>query len=202
MSGFRTMAATFLMSIVLYSLIAGSASANRLSFSEATRRVTYSPLRIVPLFGSTVSCPVTLESSLHSRTISKVPTALIGYLFRAQMGTCESGSARFNTATLPWHRTWFSFAGALPEITSVAEGVLGMRVEIQGELFGLRVICGYDISNATFTSVRESRGGISGEVPDGTQLFPSLTEGCPQIRLNGSGRVTTPGGTVVTITLI
>jgi hypothetical protein len=185
----------------LYAVLAEGAVANRLGISESRRRIAFDPLSIVPAFGSTVRCHVTLEQTYHSRTLTKSSGSLAGYIARAEVGVCDAGRMRVHTETLPWHRTHVDYRGLLPNITSVSEGLLGARVETQGEIFGLRVTCGYEIRSGTLIYMRESRGVITEERP-GTERFPSLTGGCPEIQFSGVGSVRTPGGGSITMSLV
>jgi hypothetical protein len=74
-----------------------------------------------------VTCPVTLESSLHSRTVSKVRGTLIGYITAAVIGEaeCAGGTVTRPAETLPWHWRYDSFTGTLPEIERIKEQVIG-----------------------------------------------------------------------------
>jgi hypothetical protein len=47
-------------------------------------------------------CRLTLEGSLHARTIAKVAGALLGYITRFATGQCTQGTTIL-TETLPWH---------------------------------------------------------------------------------------------------
>lgn len=186
---------------MLCSAIAGSASARNLSQNEQRFRTTYSPLSFIPSFGSTIRCPLTLEGSLHSRTIAKVAGSLIGYVNRVVFGTCEAGRLRANTETLPWHVTYESFSGTLPLITSLGKSIHNMSFEIDGEIFGLAVRCRYNMPSERFTTTREARGVLTGETP-GSETVNSSTEGCPSYRLSGTGSVKTPTGANIVVTLI
>jgi hypothetical protein len=96
-------------------------------------------------FGVTVSCPVTLEGTLHSRTISKISGLLIGYITRAIAGeaSCTGGTARALAETLPWHVQYLSFAGTLPNITSFSAGVIRASFQVSASVLGSIVTCLY-----------------------------------------------------------
>lgn len=190
-----------LASALLLAAAVSSASANRLSVNERNFRFTYSPISFIPSFGSTVRCPVTLAGSFHSNTGSKVAGALSGFINVATTGTCEAGRARFNTETLPWHIQAASFAGALPNITSITQRLIRPSWEVQGEIFGLRVPCRYTYPSAAATNNRESRGVITSHSP-GTESVSSETLGCPSGRLQGSASVKTAGGGNLIVTLV
>ena len=190
-----------LASALLLAALVSSASANTLSQTETAFRVTYSPLSFVPSFGSTVRCPVTLEGTFHSRTIAKTAGALIGYVNRVVVGVCESGRARANTETLPWHIQYVSFSGTLPAITSISQNLIRPSFEIEGRIFGIEVTCKYTTPRQLGINTRETRGAVTEQRP-GTESTSSETGGCPSGRQVGTGRVTTPGGASIVVTLI
>ena len=191
-----------LTSALLLAALVGSASANRLAQNEANFRVTYSPLSFIPSFGSTVRCPVTLEGSFHSRTITKTAGSLVGYVNRAIVGTCEAGRARVNSETLPWHIQYASFTGTLPNITAINQNLIRPSFEVQGEIFGLRVTCRYTTPSQAGVNNRETGRGVVTSQRPGTESTSSETEGCPSGRQSGTGNVTTPAGTAIVVTLV
>lgn len=94
------------------------ASASRLSVTSELFRVTYSEMSFTTEEGSSSTrCPVTLEGSFHSKTMTKTSALLVGYITRASAGTCTSGSITWLGETLPWHVRYESFRGTLPAIT-------------------------------------------------------------------------------------
>jgi hypothetical protein len=119
------------------SMAVGSASANRLSLSAQDFDARWSSLIFTSDAGSSLTCPVTLQGSFHSRTIAKVPNALIGFVSRASVrgqnsaGNCTGGTATVLTATLPWHITYRSFTGTLPNITGVNILLVNASFQIQ-----------------------------------------------------------------------
>jgi len=93
----------------------GSASAGRYSISHGELfKIRWASLRF-SLVGTTIAeCPVTLESSLHNRTLAKTVGTLLGYVTRASLGRCIAGSATILSETLPWHVQYGGFSEALP----------------------------------------------------------------------------------------
>jgi len=102
--------ATLLMAFAI-----GAASARNLSISNQQIRGTFSDLEFRSPFGRN-DCRVTLEGSLHARTIAKSPNALLGYVTRVIAGQCTLGTTVL-TETLPWHVRYVGFSGRLPDIT-------------------------------------------------------------------------------------
>jgi hypothetical protein len=115
---------------VLLGGLTGSASARSLSFSSQTMRATFSTVSFEGPFGTT-NCAVTLESSMHTRTIPKLSGWLLGYITRADLGPCSTGTATILRETLPWHMRYESFAGTLPNITSIRAQVVGVSFRVR-----------------------------------------------------------------------
>jgi hypothetical protein len=129
----RLLLAAIAASCLLASAIT-SASARRISMTEQGFLVRWG-FFIFSSEGARVSCPVTLEGSFHSRTLSKVSGQLVGYVSRARFpGTappCRNGIMLALTTTLPWHIQYNSFAGTLPGITRIRIGIVGVRLELE-----------------------------------------------------------------------
>jgi hypothetical protein len=102
-------------------MTAGFAWARRFEVSSSTFRLTWSAVEFTTPLGAGARCPVTLEGSLHSRTITKTNGALVGYVTRAvaNAAACEPQVVRFPAASLPWHVRYDSFSGALPAVRGV-----------------------------------------------------------------------------------
>jgi hypothetical protein len=132
----RILLTTLTTTIILAANIT-TATAQRLSNSNQQIRIVWTALEL----GNTIStnvvrCAVTLEGSLHSRTIPKVRELLIGYITRAniQNNQCTGGRATLRQEKLPWHLTYQSFRGTLPRITEILLNLirLGFDIEIPG----------------------------------------------------------------------
>lgn len=115
-------------SVVLGALV-GAASANRIALSNRFFRATWTALEFTDTLGVTqVKCPVTIEGSFHSTTISKVLEALVGYVTKATVGSpCTEGTAIVLQTTLPWHIRYagFTAANGLPAIESIKLRLVG-----------------------------------------------------------------------------
>jgi hypothetical protein len=121
--------------LALLIALSSAASAGHLSISSQTFRTVWREFGFAGPFGTT-TCELTLEGSLHSRTIAKVNGSLAGYVTRATLGPCSAGTATILTATLPWHIRYQSFAGTLPNISSVSLGVINVSIAVR-EQFGI-----------------------------------------------------------------
>ncbi|MFL5909760.1 MAG: hypothetical protein ACJ768_04220 [Gaiellaceae bacterium] len=111
------------------------ASARTFSFDDNNFRAAWSSIEFSSESISTVRCPLTLEGTFVGRTVAKRAGAVIGRVIRADFrgglaaGECTNGTARANTETLPWDITYDSFAGTLPNITSVRLSLIGASFE-------------------------------------------------------------------------
>jgi|SRR6476659_7336921 len=104
---------------LLMALAVGSASARNFSISNQSFRATFNNLEFVLEGLSTTTCHVTLEGSLHERTIPKTPGTLIGYITRVATGNCNPNQVTILTERLPWHVSYEGFSGRLPDITLI-----------------------------------------------------------------------------------
>lgn len=114
------------LAILLLCLAASVGSANSgIGLEPSGRTVTLTSEALV--FSSSfarVTCPVTLTGSLE-KGFQKVETILIGPITGATLAerSCTGGTARIARETLPWEVEYFSFAGTLPNITSLNLGI-------------------------------------------------------------------------------
>jgi hypothetical protein len=189
-------ALAMLASISLLGIGVASAPATRLEFKLFERgfRIVWSatkPLNLVAA-GTTVSCPVTLEGTFHSHTVSKVSGALIGYITRAAMQSerCTGGHARLLTESLAWHVKYTGFTGALPSFTGINWALINASFGIEP---GLGINC---LARAGSTASMALKTGEGGEpalnttievTPDSSTTIPLTGSGCPATgRLEGS----------------
>ncbi|HEX7291074.1 MAG TPA: hypothetical protein VF250_08115 [Conexibacter sp.] len=115
---------------VLLGALVSSASARNLSISNQQLRANFREVRFSGLFGTTV-CQVTVEGSLHSRTIAKVVGSLIGYITTVRLGPCSTGTATVLSETLPWHVRYRGFSGTLPNITRIETDVINAAFRVR-----------------------------------------------------------------------
>ena len=138
--------------IVCFGAFVGIASARTFLTSSQTFRATYREVEIAGVFGVTV-CPLTTEGSFHSRSTVKSVGSLIGYITRATLGACASGSATIQQLTLPWHIRYLAFTGTLPNIISIKANIIdvGARVREPGGIACLSRSSAAQPITATFT---------------------------------------------------
>jgi hypothetical protein len=197
-----------LVAVLIMFVATGVASATRLSTSSSSFRIQWNPLIFAAGGGVSMSCPLTLAGSFHSRTFSKVSGQLVGYINVAQFGapeTCMGGQMRARSETLPWHVQYNSFSGALPRITGVTVTFVGMRFEI---VAGSRCEAGTTQAHPLFAraNVNESTGRVEsfavlGEhtIPLGGEFVCSfVTPG----RFLGSGTIDNGSNTAITVRLV
>jgi hypothetical protein len=190
--------------IATMTMIAGSTAASKLSISGTQWRIAWNRVEISGAFGSGVTCPgITLEGSLHSRTIAKVRESLIGYVTNAAgSGICTGGvisRASVLTAGLPWHVRYTSFSGALPTISSIALRIIGFEYQITEAAFGINCLVRSNESEAediVMTWSRASEGRIGGAT-----LNNNVTFNCAglALQLNWGTAAVSPANTVTLI---
>jgi hypothetical protein len=186
--------------------LVGTASARNLSISSQTIRATWTAMEFSsPSAGVLVRCPVTLEGSLHSRTIAKTAGSLMGYITRAVVAeaSCSGGRARVRGETLPWHVTYQGFTGTLPNITSIRTTVTRPGFDVTAVFFGFNVTCSYRTTNVNGTFNREAGGALTNVQVEGRELV-SEGFGCGNGNLAGTSAAPTVLGTTtrLTVTLI
>ncbi len=181
---------------VLLAALVSSASARSVSTSSQTLRATFREVRFSGGFGTTV-CAVTLEGSLHTRTIAKTAGALIGYITAANLGACTTGSATILRETLPWHVRYRSFTGTLPAISSIVTDVVGASFQIREPVFGVTCLARTTAETpARGTYTREAGGAlttatIGGESPTSCGVNGSFTGTSSALTvLNSASRIT------------
>lgn len=165
--------------IATLAMAAGPTAANRLSFSGTQWRSVWGRVEISGAFGSGVSCPgITLEGSLHSRTMPKVRESLIGYVTNAGgSGICTGGvisRASVLTAGLPWHVRYTSFSGSLPNISSIALRIVGFEYQITEAVSGINCLLRSNEAEAediVMTWSRTAEGRIGGATLNNNARF-------------------------------
>lgn len=188
-----------ILAVVALSACVSSASAGRLSFSSREWTATWNSIVVTGGFGA-VTCPaLTLAGTFHSSTITKTSGSLIGYVTDARSpgGAC-SGTISGTTVLreqLPWHVRYRSFAGTLPNITSIAMNIVGFGYRVRESIFG--IICLFRSTEAAPLVITWNRGE-SGAVTS-TTMNETLRSDCEGTSAAFSGRGSL---SATTITLI
>jgi hypothetical protein len=183
-----------------------SASANRLANSSDTFRTTFASLEFVGANFFTIRCPVTLEGRYHSRTISKVNEALIGYVTSAfvRNESCTGGHATILGESLPWHVRYASFEGTLPGIRTITQRIIGARFQV--EFFGSHCVSTTTAASPGIATItREPSGVVTSVAASGTvPTTPGEGGSCPTSTgtLRGTGTPTDQAGARVSVTLV
>jgi hypothetical protein len=198
-----TLLPTILAATAILAAAVSSANANNLSTSNQQIRVTWSRLSLNTSTILTITCAVTLEGSFHSRTIRKVARSLIGYISRAAVSQCSGGTATINQETLPWHLTYESFGGTLPNITEITLLLIRASFIIDNASSGrtCRATTTTENPAAGIATRNTTTGAITGLRADESRGIPlvngpgGLLCGLGTGRFSGTGNVTLLGTT-------
>jgi len=161
-------------------LLASAASARNLEVSNQNFRVSWSRMEFQTSL-VTVRCQVTLEGSMHSRTIPKVERLLIGAITRIHFKeeSCTGGTSRPEKPP-PWHISYEGFTGRLPNIATVR--FLSSRWQFSIISFGVTCKYGTSITNITGSLFVNGAGEATNEQPLTGRNIAELLEGgglCP-----------------------
>jgi hypothetical protein len=139
------------------------ASAGRLSVRSLRFKETWRSLEYTSSAG-VVRCPVTLEGSFHSATFRKIVGLLFSMTTRGSIvsAACTGGRESIDQETLPWHRIYDTFEGALPRFVDIGywEMFAGYRTEIGGITCSMRTtmanpaVFHYTVAEEAVTGVR------------------------------------------------
>jgi hypothetical protein len=152
----KSLAVTFAATALLAALVS-TASARQYQLSNQNFRVQFREI-LFRLPGGLVNCQVTIEGSLHSRTLAKVVGSLIGYITEAALGPCALGTATILTVTLPWHVRYAGFTGTLPNITQLLTNIIDMSFRVRNPM---------ETCLAVTTAAEPARGIFAREVVTG-----------------------------------
>jgi hypothetical protein len=201
---------TALVTALLLSAALSTSSARNLSVSNENIRVTWSRLEFQT--SVTVRCHITLEGRFHSRTIAKVARTLIGLITRVDIHEASCTGGRYRPLNTPWHLTYESFSGTLPNITSVRLLLARFRYELRASLFGIPATCFYgnETDNITYSAAVNASREVTELTPVTGRNTATLIEGtfgCPGSRTLvsglGDGRAAVAGTTTrIRVTLI
>jgi hypothetical protein len=182
-------------------LLTISASARRLALSSQQLLATWSSLAWENVTGTVaVSCPMELEGTFHSSTLSKVSGQLVGYITRATIAgettgaepPCTGGTLTVLTATLPWHIRYQSFAGTLPNIERIVVQFVGVSVMISMNNGFLCLMATTAVNPIRSIITREAGGSATAIRADEASTIPVTGAFCNfggNGRLKGTGEV-------------
>lgn len=191
-----------LAAAMLMALAVGTASARNLSSSNQQIRSTFRSIEFSAEGLGTDRCELTLEGSLHGRSMAKVPNTLIGYITRVSTANCTLTTA---ILSLPWHIRYVGFSGSLPNII-----LLAVKIRFFFSFGALGFIC-LGEPEVEFYFVRETATGRLTAVDVTAILSFSLRSGggfgCPSetgsLRAPNNGTLTQLGNSnAITVTLI
>ena len=171
----KLLLATVGASVLLGALVSG-ASARNWSVSNQNLSAMWRSLEFA-LPGATTRCQLTVEGSLHTRTLPKIVGSLIGYITKVILGPCTAGTASVLAETLPWHVRYSAFSGSLPEITSIIIHVVNasFRMREAGGISCLVRTSAAEPSVGTFhrntANAAITEVGVSGEIRTGAECF-------------------------------
>jgi len=166
----KLLLASLAATLLLGALVAG-ASAGSLSSSTGTFSAHWNLWRYTGGFGP-AECEFDLAGTFHTRGFTKTANSLIGYITSANIPRCTRGGATILRETLPWHVTYRSFAGTLPNITSQAANIIGVSMRVREPAIGETCLARSSASSPTIlTFNRETATGnvwsvdASGSIP-------------------------------------
>jgi hypothetical protein len=190
------LAAAFVLAVAVAVSSAATYSLGPESFSARWTSLTFE------LGGNRVACPVTLEGSFSSATFPATAGTRVGTINRASLGTCSAGSATILSETLPWTVQYATFAGTLPNITSLTFHVIGAAT--RGSVNGLTcLIRSMEAHPLNFIAERLEEGSLTGTRVDESLGIPAsggfLCELAGEAHASGRGSFGAPGGAATEI---
>jgi hypothetical protein len=184
--------AALAISLAILGALVSSAFARNFSVSSASIRATYRSVEFGGGFGTT-HCDLSLEGSLHSRTIAKVLRSLIGYITRAIIQKpCLVGDFTVLAETLPWHMRYAGFTGTLPNISSFATNIVGLSLIAIEPSFGFGCLFRTTAESPAIGTYNREAGGalttalISGTIPTSCGLNISVSGTSSMLTLLGA----------------
>src|ERR1051325_2163754 len=129
--------ATITAALLMGAATSGAAARNISISHNELFNASWRQLRFIGGGGLTAAeCDVTIEGSFHYRTMIKVSESLVGYITRAAVNNCTTGSATVLTTNLPWHIRYRGFQGALPDIATIRFILVLGEFKVHDRIFG------------------------------------------------------------------
>lgn len=200
---------TALLAACAGAAFASTATANRLSVSETTYRMTSAAGEFENgEGGERVRCPITLSGSFSSRTFAKVNGAAIGRLSTMRIGesSCtEETELRVEASGLPVNLEYTGFEGTLPNITGVrmSHPTIPDVIKIFHRPFFYTCTYTYRPGNISTVSIIREALGWRRYIVNATLSFREGTGPCARtLQIRHEGPLMTGGGGTFTVTLI
>jgi len=110
--------------------------------------------------GAAVRCAMTLEGSFSRLTEDKTAGTSMKKVTAASVSGCTGGSVTVLTETLPWEETYDSFAGTLPNITSIRQRLTGASFRVRSTL--ATCLASSEVRNPLYliSATRREAGGL------------------------------------------
>ncbi len=162
--------------LLLVSLVAGPASANRLSQSHSEFGLIWEPT-FTNSFASVTCERIILIGSFHERTFTKSSGILIAHFTEGSITGCTGGTAQVLAGDLPIHFTYDSFTGSLPNIDTIHFRIIGLA--ISATVGGTTCLYRSTVANpAGIIGDIEAGGAVASVRSDETLTIPT-TSGFP-----------------------
>lgn len=164
----------------LLGALTSSASAGRFSVSTSTWRATFTRINFSGGLG-TVECELTVEASLHSRTIPKVFGTLIGNFTGGLFSRCSRGGATVLAESIPWNYRYGGFFGRLPNVTVWGWRWINFSARIREPVFGITCLFTTEEEEPATVNVNREAGGrvtsltIGGEIETSCGIAGTLS---------------------------
>lgn len=116
----------------LLGMAANAASARRFEIPnwEKGFKISWRPMTVIA-GGNEIRCPVILEGEYLVHEFIKRAGTRIAKVTEARTGVCERGQLILKRESLPWERTYQSFTGTLPNITSIRVRTIGIGFRVE-----------------------------------------------------------------------
>jgi hypothetical protein len=192
-----------LTAALLLATAVASATAGRLSVSSRSFTITWASLQFTTTGGiGPINCPITVNGSFHSNTITKATGALVGFVNRATVigAGCTGGRATINQEALPWHVRYRAFRGTLPTITGVDFSTVGAKWTMESG--GLACTTITTTANPVAGVANVSGGVVTSLTPDPSATIPLRSVFLCAIAGSGLFSNTSTTATTITVTLI
>jgi hypothetical protein len=171
------MALVALAAVMGMAIATGVASANRLSLDDQDFAFRFPEFTITAGGIGEVTCPATLTGRAHSSTFVKASRSLVGFVNSATVddSRCEGGGVTVLSESLPWHVTYDSFVGTLPNITRIVQAVVGLSA--QAEVGGVTCLAALTESDPLMAILDFQNGRLILEIVSAEEIDTTDVDG-------------------------